>query len=66
MLGTENPADLFTKHSLTRERMMKLVRLFNYEFRGVRAESAPLLRKKVPKEKVCTVNENEEEHAPIM
>ena len=44
VLGEVNPADLFTKHSLSRERLMKLVELFSCEFRGGRAEAAPLTR----------------------
>jgi hypothetical protein len=42
--GTANPADLLTKHSLTRDKMMELVKLFNCRFTGGRAESAPALR----------------------
>ena len=42
--GSVNPADVFTKHSLTRERLMKLVRLFDVEFRGGRAASAAQTR----------------------
>ena len=42
--GERNPADLLTKHSQTAERLAKLVSLFNCEFRGGRAESAPQLR----------------------
>ena len=42
--GHENPADLFTKHSLSRERLMNLTRLFDCEYRGGRAESAPQVR----------------------
>ena len=42
--GEVNPADLFTKHSLTRERMRGLVGLFDCSFRGGRAESAPQTR----------------------
>ena len=44
VLGEVNPADLFTKHSLSRERLMKLVDLFSCKFRGGRAESSPLTR----------------------
>ena len=40
-----NPADLFTKHLSSRDRINQLVKLFNCEFRDGRAESAPLLRK---------------------
>ena len=42
--GEVNPADLFTKHSLTRERMISLTRLFDCEFRSGRADSAPQVR----------------------
>ena len=42
--GEVNPADIFTKHSLTRERLMKLVGLFECAFMGGRAESAPRMR----------------------
>ena len=42
--GEVNPADLFTKHSPTRERMRSLVSLFDCSFRGGRAESAPQTR----------------------
>ncbi len=45
VLGDVNPADLFTKHSLSRERLKKLVSIFNCHFYGGRAASAPLLRK---------------------
>ena len=42
--GEVNPADLFTKHSLSRDRMVKLTSLFDCQFRGGRAESAPKTR----------------------
>ena len=42
--GESNPADLLTKHSLTRERMSKLVDLYNCKFRGGRAAAAPQVR----------------------
>ena len=42
--GEVNPADLFTKHSLTRERLIGLTKLFELEYRGGRAESAPQTR----------------------
>ncbi len=42
--GDQNPADLLTKHSLTRARMDKLVSLFGCYYLGGRAESAPLTR----------------------
>ena len=42
--GEVNPADLFTKHSLTRERLIGLTKLFDLEYQGGRAESAPQTR----------------------
>ena len=44
VLGEENPADLFTKHSLSKERLDKLVALFDCQFREGRAKSAPAMR----------------------
>ena len=43
--GDVNPADLFTKHLSSRDRINQLVQLFNCEFREGRSESAPLLRR---------------------
>ena len=45
VLGEENPAELFTKHSLTKARMEHLVSLHGCRYAGGRAESAPLTRK---------------------
>ena len=42
--GEVNPADLFTKHSLSRDRLVSLTGLFDCEFRGGRAEAAPRAR----------------------
>jgi len=42
--GEQNPADLFTKHMVTREKMAGLVRMLGCEYRGGRAEAAPLTR----------------------
>ena len=42
--GQVNPADLFTKHSITRDRLGSLVKLFDCEFRSGRAQSAPKTR----------------------
>ena len=44
MPGTANPADLLTKHSLTRDKVMELVKLFGCRFTEGRAASAPALR----------------------
>ena len=42
--GAENPADLLTKHSLSRDRFLDLVGLYECQYRDGRAESAPQLR----------------------
>ena len=46
--GLVNPADLFTKHLMSRERMNQLVELFNCEYRDGRSAAAPELRKNQP------------------
>ena len=43
--GEENPADLLTKHSISRQRLLDLVNLFGCRYLGGRADSAPLTRK---------------------
>ena len=43
--GEVNPADLFTKHLASKDRIEQLVRLFNCEYRDGRADSAPRLRR---------------------
>ncbi len=43
--GEENPADLLTKHSLSRVRMEKLVDLYGCRYLEGRASSAPLMRR---------------------
>ena len=45
--GEQNPADLLTKHSISREKLLSLVKLYDCEYREGRAESAPQLRKSV-------------------
>ena len=42
--GEENPADLFTKHLVGRDRIHGLLRLFGCEYRGGRAGAAPQVR----------------------
>ena len=42
--GDENPADLFTKHLPSKDKVHQLVRLFGCEYRDGRAAAAPLLR----------------------
>ena len=44
--GEVNPADLFTKHLPSREKVHQLLSLFGCEYRSGRAEAAPLLRPK--------------------
>ena len=45
--GDVNPADLFTKHLPSKDKIHQLTKLFGCEYRSGRAESAPLLRPKV-------------------
>ena len=42
--GEDNPADLLTKHSLSRDRLEKLVELHGCGYLGGRAASAPKMR----------------------
>ena len=42
--GEENPADFFTKHLTSRERISNLLDLFGCRYRGGRAAAAPVLR----------------------
>ncbi len=42
--GELNPADLFTKHIATKDKLAQLIRLFGCDLRGGRATSAPALR----------------------
>ena len=44
VLGTENPADLLTKHSITNDAMHKLVGLYDCRYLEGRAKSAPLVK----------------------
>ena len=71
VLGEENPADLLTKHSLSRARLLKLVELHGCRYRDGRAESAPQLRKDESDKFTMADAElnaaaQEEEHAPSM
>jgi len=45
VLGENNPADLLTKHSISRQRLEGLVTLFGCKYSEGRAESAPHVRK---------------------
>ena len=58
VLGTANPADVLTKHSLTREKLLELVDLFDCRFVGGRAESAPALRREAGGKKTMASYEN--------
>ena len=44
--GDVNPADLFTKHLPSKDKIHQLVGLFGCEYRSGRSEAAPLLRPK--------------------
>ena len=71
--GEVNPADLFTKHSLSRERLMALTRLFDVEYKSGRAASAAQTRK-TPGTKITMASAGEEamaigeseQHPPTM
>ncbi len=52
-----NPADIFTKHSISRDRLIKLTDLFDCQFRGGRAESAPQMRT-TPSSKITMAEAN--------
>ncbi len=43
--GEQNPADLLTKHSISRQRLEDLVSLYSCRYLGGRAESAPQVKK---------------------
>ena len=43
--GDANPADLFTKYLPSKDKLDSLVALFGCEYRGGRAENAPMLRR---------------------
>ena len=49
--GEVNPADLFTKHLASKDRVHNLTELFGCSFRSGRSDAAPLLRKKDDAEK---------------
>ena len=42
--GNCNPADIFTKHPATQEKLRQLVALYGCEYKGGRPEKAPLIR----------------------
>ncbi len=62
--GEVNPADIFTKHAISRDRMMKLVELFDCRFQGGRAASAPQVRQssgtKTTMAEACAMKDMEE------
>ena len=45
VLGTDNPADVFTKHLASREKMLDLARLYDLEYRAGRPDASPELRR---------------------
>ena len=58
--GTNNPADLFTKHSLTREKLLELTELFDCKFTTGRAASAPTLRRDIGVKKTMASYDNDQ------
>ena len=55
VLGEANPADLFTKHSLSRERLQMLTGMSDCKFQGGRPDAAPQLCS-APSTKVTMAN----------
>ena len=45
VLGEQNPADILTKHSITRDKLMELVKLYDCTYLDGRPESAPQMRR---------------------
>ena len=56
--GEENPADLFTKHLPSKEKVHSLVRLFGCDYRSGRAAAAPLLRPMDGSKSVNSIDSN--------
>ena len=44
VLGSESPADLLTKHNLSRDKLDQLVKLYGCRYESGRADTAPKLR----------------------
>ena len=64
--GEVNPADLFTKHLPSKDRVEMLVKLFGCDYRAGRAESAPKLRRKDEEEHVqVALNEEEADEETV-
>ena len=64
--GERNPADLFTKHSLTREKLSQLSGLLDCRFAGGRAEAAPQMRTGLGTKSLMTEINAVDNSAPIM
>ncbi len=60
--GEANPADLFTKHMCSREKLASLIDLLGCRFFGGRAEAAPMMRQ-ASGTRVTMASKNE--HVPI-
>ena len=44
VLGSDNPADLLTKHNITPEKLKQLIRLYGCRYEDGKPEAAPKLR----------------------
>ena len=64
--GTENPADLLTKHNQTHDSIEKLVALYDCYFKGGRADLAPSLRLGQSDKKTLAKAEREAKNKPIL
>ena len=64
--GTENPADLLTKHNQTHDSIEKLVALYDCYFKGGRADLAPSLRLGQSDKKTLAKAERDAKNKPIL
>ena len=68
VLGEKNPADLLTKHSISREKQAQLVKLQNCYFAGGRAASAAQVRAGAGRDgpKLTDINQVDQVDVPFM
>ena len=64
--GTENPADLLTKHNQTHDSIEKVVALYDCYFKGGRADLAPSLRLGQSDKKTLAKAERDAKNKPIL
>jgi hypothetical protein len=65
--GLDNPADLYTKHLPSREKLASLMRLYECEYREGRADSAPDLRREErPRTEIREADQKKELHMVVL